>query len=200
MGKLVIVMGNSGVGKTTLTNLLCSQGGFISGLEKIGERPFQSRFAGDLARYALPNQFDFLLFRIEQEMAIRQAGETGILDGGLEQDFYVFTRQFLKLGYLNEDEYHLCERLVLNFRRVLAPPDLIIRLNAPLETICERYRRRNRALEITRIKDLTELQYLLDDWFSVQTQSPVVNIDVSQDDPTYYSLLPGLLSKIREMI
>jgi len=59
MGQLIIVVGNTGVGKTTLTHQLCQQGGFVGGLEQQGEHPFQQRFATDLTQYALPNQVDY---------------------------------------------------------------------------------------------------------------------------------------------
>ena len=156
MGKIVIVVGNSGVGKTTLTRLLCEQGGYEAGLEQIGERPFQNQFARDLQRFALANQFDFLLFRSEQELLIRTGDNDGILDGGLEQDFAIFTRHFFNNGYLTEPEFRLCERLVGRLRQVLPPPELVIHLNAPLETIAERYAKRGRPLEIARQSDLGE--------------------------------------------
>jgi len=197
MGKLVIVVGNSGVGKTTLTNLLCEQGGYVSGLEQIGERPFQSLFAQDLQRYALSNQMDFLLHRTEQELLIRfDSEQDGILDGGMEQDFYIYTRHFFNLGYLNQAEFELCEGLVGKIRQLLPPPELVIYLDAPLEKITERYARRGRLLEIARQSDLSELQVLLDGWLA-QWTGKVIHVDASRDDAEYSAVLPGLLAQIR---
>ena len=89
MGKLITIVGNSGVGKTTLANELCRVISFITGLEQHEERPFQKQFSLDLRRYALANQIDYLLYRAEQEQYIRQSDSVGIQDGGLEDDFYV---------------------------------------------------------------------------------------------------------------
>jgi len=196
MAKLVIVVGNSGVGKTTLTRLLCEQGGFVPGLEQIGDRPFQSLFAQDLKRYALSNQIDFLKFRCEQEVLIRYGEPDGILDGGLEEDFYIFTRHFLKKGYLNQAEFELCERLVGKIRQLLPPPDLVIHLDAPLERITERFARRGRPLEITRQGDLGELQVLLED-FLANWPGKMIHVDASREDAAYSDILPGLLEQIR---
>ncbi|HVN52787.1 MAG TPA: deoxynucleoside kinase [Anaerolineaceae bacterium] len=193
----MIVVGNSGVGKTTLTRLLCEQGGFAAGLEQIGERPYQQLFAADLTRYALPNQVDFLLFRAEQEIAIRRGTADGILDGGLEEDYFIFTRHFYRKGYLTPMEYSLCERLVTNLRQLLPEPDLILALNAPIPVIAERYARRGRILEITRRSDLEELEGLLREFVEQQDPSRVIQFDASRDDPTYAEVLPGLIEQIR---
>ena len=111
MGKLIVVVGNSGVGKTTLTRALCAAGDFATGLEEHIARPFQALFKND-AGFALANQIDYLLLRAEQERLIRADARTGIQDGGLEMDFFVFTRLFQRKGLLSTQEYRLCERLV----------------------------------------------------------------------------------------
>src|SRR5512136_1794485 len=164
MGKLIGVIGNSGAGKTTLTRLLCQWLPLSTGLEQHGERPFQQLFALDGRRYAFPNQVDYLLFRAEQEWQIRQGAGAGIQDGGLDEDFHVFTRHFFLRGCLTEAEYGLCERLYARLRQGLPPPEVFIYLKAPLPVLMERVTQRNRSLEIAKAADLAELQILLDRW------------------------------------
>jgi deoxyadenosine/deoxycytidine kinase len=41
MGKLILVVGSTSVGKTALVRALCKQGPFVAGLEEHNERPFQ---------------------------------------------------------------------------------------------------------------------------------------------------------------
>jgi deoxyadenosine/deoxycytidine kinase len=196
MSKLITVVGNSGVGKTTFTRELCRAGAFATGLEQHIERPFHVLFSKNLHRFAFANQIDYLLLRAEQEQAIRQGAITGVLDGGLDQDFFVFTRLFSNRGFLTDGEFQLCERLYRFFRNVLPPPDLIIRLVAPLEVVVERYARRSRRLEIAKIEDLVELEKLLDDWLGSVTESPVLTVDASPDDPGYAQALIDVLAVI----
>lgn len=197
MGKLIIVVGNTGVGKTTLTRQLCQQGGFVGGLEQQAERPFQQRFAEDLTQYALPKQVDYLLLRAEQEQVIRRQAEIGIQDGGLETDFWLFTQRFYQKGYLDEAGYQLCARLYTFFRQQLPPPELIIHLMAPLDVIAARYAQRNRPLEIAQLDDLVALDALLTQWLYQVRNIPILTVDAAQEEPTYTRALAWLLPEIR---
>lgn len=200
VGKLVVVVGNSGVGKTTLVRRICQVLPLSYALEEHVERPFQALFAAQLQRYALANQIDYLLLRAEQESAIRQGGGIGIQDGGLDLDFYVFTRFFYQKGYLSQDEYLLCQRLHQRLRQTLPPPDLIVLLTAPLDVLLHRYRRRNRDLEIAAADDLARLQELVDEWMDQAAPSRLLKIDVGVDDPLFARSLPRLTTTIQALL
>ncbi|MGA2489752.1 MAG: deoxynucleoside kinase [Anaerolineales bacterium] len=195
MGKLIVVVGNSGVGKTSLTEALCAAGDFVTGLEGHATRPFQALFKNN-ASFALANQIDYLLARAEQERQIRAEPKTGIQDGGLEMDFFVFTRLFHSKGLLSTEEYRLCERLVSQIRSSQPPPEGILWLTAPLDVVEERFTRRGRLLEIATRDDLQVTGFMLEDWLERLDPERILRIDASKEDPHYQSCLAEALEFI----
>ncbi|NLG74536.1 MAG: deoxynucleoside kinase [Chloroflexi bacterium] len=199
MGALIAVVGNTGAGKTTFAHQLAKHEGFTCGLEDLMERPFQALFARDLQRYALANQVDFLLYRAEQERILRQAPETGVLDGGMDLDFWVFTRLFHEKGYLSAEEFDLCRRLYTQLRLSLPAPEMIIWLQAPLEVLAARYARRGRPYEIARLQDLKDIDRLLQDWLGAGTEAAVVRVDAGRDDPAFCEEIEALLPRLHAL-
>jgi deoxyadenosine/deoxycytidine kinase len=197
MGKLFTIVGNTGCGKTTLAKLLCQDAAYTGFLEQHHERPFQDTFMQDRKTAAFANQVDFMLFRAEQEAAIRTSAVTGIQDGGLDQDFYVFTRLFHHNHYLSEGEFELCARFYALARRTLPLPDGMIRLVTPVPLLAERRRLRNRDLDIAQSADLPLIETLLAEWFNgAYPRPPCLEVDTSDNDPTFCMALP----RIREFI
>ena len=196
MGNIIVIAGNSGVGKTTLCAALSAAGAFATGLEQHAERPFQALMAADPPRYALANQVDYLLLRAEQERALRAGAQPGLIDGGLDLDFHAFTRLFHARGYLSDAEFALCARLHATLRALLGPSDLILRLTAPLDVVAERYAARGRALEIAQRDDLALMEGYIGDWLATVRGTPIITIDAAADDFCSPAALAPLLPQV----
>jgi deoxyadenosine/deoxycytidine kinase len=198
MGKIIAVVGTTGVGKTAMVRALCKHGSFNAGLEQHKERPFQEGFKIN-PDFALPNQIDYLLLRAEQEQILRQSAQTGLVDGGLDLDYYGFTHLFHSRGWLSGREYKLCKRFYEFIRTCLPPPDLFIHLTAQPEVIHLRLANRKR-INIADPKDIYKLASYLDRWLSTIPPERLIRLDVSEDDPGYRHLLPSLLPQLHKYI
>ncbi len=194
MGKLIVVVGVTGVGKTALVKALIKQGLFSVGLEQHTERPFQQGFKAD-PHFALPNQLDYMMLRAEQEQLLRQSPYTGLMDGGLEMDFHGFTCLFRSHDWLTEEEFYLCERFYKLIRSFLPTPELVIYLTASPHVISHRLARRKR-INIADQGDTLKLSSLLDNWVSSLPPDHLIRLDVSENDYGYKKLLPSLLNRL----
>lgn len=194
MGKLIVVTGTTGVGKTSLVNALAENGDFNLGIEQHAGRPFQSLFIAN-PQYALANQIDYLLFRSEQEYSLRLLPQPGLLDGGLDQDFHGFTRLFHYRGMLSNPEFDLCRRFYQFCRCQLPHPDLVIHLTASTKILRQRLAKRDRINIATR-DDLTILDSFLEEWLASLPCVQIVRLDVSSISSSYLEVIPFLRSQI----
>ncbi len=196
MGKLVTIIGPSGVGKTALARALANQGRFATALEGHEERPFQKLFKQD-RRYGLANQVDYFLLRAEQERALRTAPQTGLIDGGLDLDYYGFARLFYARGLLTDPEFDLCRRLYETLRGLMPLPELIVRLRADQETVAGRLSARER-INIAAAADFALFEFFLENWLVTLDPVRILQVDVTENDPAYARLAPSLAIKISD--
>lgn len=195
MNPLIVIVGASGVGKTTLAHALCQQRDFAFAREQHEERPFQARFKQD-TKYALANQMDYLLFRAEQEYELRAGDKPALMDGGLDLDFHGFTRLFHARGWLSDPEFDLCRRFYNLTRRLLPPPDLVVALRADSKTVRERLAARNR-INIASGEDAEALERYVNEWLESVPEANILRLDVSHEGADYTHSIQKILEKLR---
>ena len=195
MSKLISIVGASGVGKTALVQALAKTGRFGTAYEQHTERPFQALFTRD-KKYALANQIDYLLLRAEQEKELRNAPQIGLIDGGLDLDFHGFTRLFLSRGLLSQPEFELCRRLYTLIRETLPRPELIVRLNADVETVTGRMLNRKR-INIASAADTALFNSFLDEWLADIPSEQKLELDVSNESLDYELSIRSIYERIK---
>lgn len=196
MGKLITIIGASGVGKTTLVQALAQTGRFVTALEEHRERPFQALFDQD-KRYALANQMDYLLHRAGQERELRASDKIGLMDGGLDLDFHGFTRLFLSRDLLSQPEYDLCSRLHAFIRAAQPAPELIVSLKADEGTVASRLSGRKR-INIARAEDTALFTSHVEQWLASLPSGQVLTLDVTGESADYAKSVRAILDHIQQ--
>jgi deoxyadenosine/deoxycytidine kinase len=137
--RYVVVEGPIGAGKTSLARVLAQHAGGEELFERPEDNPFLERFYGDMPRFALATQLTFLFQRVDQLAGVGQFDmfrKLTVADFLLDKD-----PLFARLN-LTDAEYGLYEKVYSHLKPQTPTPDLVIYLQAPVETLIERVHRR----------------------------------------------------------
>jgi deoxyguanosine kinase len=142
--RYVVVEGPIGAGKTSLACRLAARWSAHTLLEQPEANPFLERFYRDGPHYALSTQLFFLFQRIQQLSEVRQPDlfRTVVVSDFLLEKDPLFARLTLA-----EDELRLYEQIFAQLRPRAAAPDLVIYLQAPVQTLIDRVHRRGNPIE-----------------------------------------------------
>jgi len=137
--RYVVVEGPIGAGKTSLARVIAQHAGGEELFERPEDNPFLERFYGDMPRFALATQLTFLFQRVDQLAGVGQFDmfrKLTVADFLLDKD-----PLFARLN-LTDAEYGLYEKVYSHLKPQTPTPDLVIYLQAPVETLVERVHRR----------------------------------------------------------
>lgn len=145
--RMVVVAGNIGAGKTSLTERLGERLGWITAYESVADNPYLPDFYADMRSWSFHLQVFFLGHRSRQYLDLAAKPQSAILDRSIYEDAFIFARALHTMGNLNERDYFSYRRVFDLIVSQLPPPDLLIYLKAPVEVLMERIRRRARSIE-----------------------------------------------------
>jgi deoxyadenosine/deoxycytidine kinase len=175
--RFVLVAGNIGSGKTSLTERLGERLGWRTAYESVQDNPYLADFYTDMRAWAFHLQIFFLGHRARMHLVLARGPDSAIVDRSIYEDAEIFARASLELGNVTERDY-------LSYRTVyqlvidsLPPPDLLLYLKAPIPVLMHRIRERAREIE----KGVTpEYLGLLDryyaEWLAAFDLCPVLSL------------------------
>ena len=181
--QFITVEGPIGVGKTSLAKRLAESLGYELLLEQADENPFLERFYRDPAGAALPTQLFFLFQRVRQIQDLRQSdlfSPVRVTDFLLEKD-----RLFAELT-LGPDEFRLYEQVYEQVSVDAPTPDLVVYLQAPVDVLAERIRRRGLTYEQSIQPDyLRRLNEAYMQFFHRYQEAPLLIVNAASIDPVH---------------
>ncbi|MFH2039615.1 MAG: deoxynucleoside kinase [Chloroflexota bacterium] len=200
--KLVVVAGNIGAGKTSLTERIGSRLGWWTGFESVADNPYLPDFYADMRSWSFHLQIFFLGHRAEQYLDAANDSRSSILDRSIYEDAYIFARALHHMGNLSERDYLAYRRLYELVVGSLPPPNLLIYLKCPAEILMERIRRRARNMETGITTDyLSLLDTFYDEWLTAFDLCPVLTIHTDDLDYVHQSqALEIVVERIKERL
>jgi len=196
--RYVVVEGPIGAGKTSLARVLAHHVGGEELFERPEDNPFLERFYGDMPRFALATQLTFLFQRADQLAGVGQFDMFRQLTVG---DFLLDKDPLFARLNLTDAEYLLYEKVYSHLKPQTPTPDLVIYLQAPVDTLIERVHRR--GVDFERKISATYLTRLADAYsryFYAYEAAPLLIVNSERlnfvDNPDHAKLL---LARIRSM-
>lgn len=181
--RFVVVEGPIGAGKTALAGRLAESLSAELVLEDVAGNPFLERFYRDGRAAALPAQMFFLFARARQLEDLRQSSL--FTDVRVADYLFAKDRLFAELN-LDADEFRLYQQVADKLDVEPPAPDLVIYLQASVDSLLERIARRGIAFE--RFIDRRYLERVTEAYarfFHAYNDGPLLIVNASAIDPVH---------------
>ena len=179
----IVIAGNIGSGKTTLTNLLAKHYGWEAKFEAVTYNPYLEDYYHDIQRWAFNLEVYFLKERFKDTLAIAQSTKTVIQDRSIFEGVHVFAANNRQMGQLSDRDYETYMELFEQMLTQLRIPDLMIYLRADISHLVENIQKRGRDYEQSiQIEYLQGLNELYEKFIYEKYPGRVLTVDVNQLD------------------
>lgn len=178
--RYIALEGPIGVGKTSLAALLAEEFSARTLFENVEENPFLNDFYKNRRRNGFKTQLFFLLSRYQQQIELAQSD----LFNRITVTDYIFAKDTI-FAHINLDEHEIA--LYEQLYRILDPkvpnPDLVIYLQADLDVILKRIKRRGHPYERNiDVEYLTRVISAYNEFFFHYSETPLLVISTNKID------------------
>lgn len=182
-GRYIVVAGNIGSGKTTLTNMLARHYGWEKRMERVAENPYLTDYYGDIRRWSFNLEVFFLKERFRDLLRIADADHDIIQDRSIFEGVYIFTANNHDMGNLSDRDFETYMGLFESMMMMARQPDLMIYLRASVPHLVDNIHRRGRDYEQNMQLDyLRNLNQRYDAFIDEQYHGRVLTIEVDDLD------------------
>lgn len=180
--KHVVVEGPIGVGKSSLSKKIVDTFGGQLLLEKPDENPFLQRFYTAPERFGLATQLFFLFQRVKQFAELEEQGDH--INWPIVADFMIDKDPIFAELTLNSEELPIYRQVYESLSIDRVTPDLVIYLQAPVNVLQQRIKKRNIDYEL-KIADgyLEALSNAYTNFFHRYNSGPLLIVNAAQFNP-----------------
>jgi deoxyadenosine/deoxycytidine kinase len=175
--RLILVAGNIGSGKTSLTERIGERLGWKTAFESVSDNPYLPDFYANMKQWSFHLQVFFLGHRANQHLEMYNDPQSAIIDRSIYEDAYIFVRALHSMGNITERDYATYRQVFDLVVKNLPPPSLLIYLYAPVDTLMRHIQCRGREIESSISPEyLGLLENYYNDWIQNFDLSPVLTI------------------------
>jgi len=177
----LVIEGNIGSGKTTLTKMISKKFGARMLLEGFEDNPFLPKFYVEQDKYAFPLEMSFLADRYNQ--LNKHIREFELFSTFLVSDYYFVKSLIFAQNTLREDEYQLYQRFFSIIYDRIPKPDLYVFLHQTPENLLKNIRKRGRDYEQNiSVEYLSQIEKGYFAYFKQNPDFPILLIDTNNID------------------
>lgn len=202
MGKIVVFAGNVGAGKSTIARAVAERLGYGIHFESVSDNPFLEDFYYDQKRWSYHLQTYFLYHRY-CSLKHAEMNDNIVFDRSIYEDAEIFATNLHETGKMSDKEFEAYTTMFYSMIRYLRNPNLLVFINADVDTILARIRRRGREMEMAvPISYWEQLDRLYSRWINSYDRSPVYTVDARTVDivlvPDHLdSIVRGITEKLK---
>lgn len=179
--KFIVIEGNIGVGKTSLSHKIAEEYNAKLILEQFANNPFLPKFYEDQEKYSFPLEMSFLADRYNQLK--KELSERDLFKSFTIADYYFMKSLIFSKQTLKDDEYNLYRQFFHIIYNSLPKPDLYVYLHSNVDKLLSNIKSRGREYEQDISVDyLQKIQESYFEFFKQQQELSFLIIDTDNID------------------